>query len=118
MSLDKRWQGRYALLVPVSLDHIEAMGFAAVLAEALIGMEDRFTVDIKGHPANDHVRVEFLSYLLRKSGAITARLVSGNANLYDHISEARALVMTGSTVGLEAIVSRHPGDYVRQWSHL
>lgn len=100
-------RGRYALLVPVSLDYIEAMGFAAVLAEAMIGMEARFTVDIKGHPANDHAN-EFLRYLLRKSGAITARLVPGNANLYDHISKARALVMTGSTVGLEAIAFGTP----------
>ena len=103
----KDGKGRYALLVPVSLDHIEAMGFAAVLAEALIGMEDRFTVDIKGHPANDHAG-EFLSYLLRKSGAIMARLVPDNMNLYDYISEARALVMTGSTVGLEAIALGTP----------
>ena len=37
-------------------------------------MEDRFTVDIMGHPANDHAG-EFWGYLLRKSGPSWRRLV-------------------------------------------
>lgn len=99
--------GRYRLLVPVSLDKREAIGLAAVLAEALLGSERRFVLCIKGHPANDHSK-EFSSYLRRTAGAAAIHLVPREADLYEYIATAKALVMTGSTVGLEAIVLGTP----------
>lgn len=99
--------GRYRLLVPVSLDKHEAIGLAAVLAQALLGAEQRFVLCIKGHPANDHSK-EFSTYLRRKAGAARIHLVPRDADLYEYIGTAKALVMTGSTVGLEAIALGTP----------
>ncbi|MBI3899043.1 MAG: hypothetical protein HY308_12215 [Gammaproteobacteria bacterium] len=99
--------GKYPLLIPVSLDYNEALSFAAVLAEALVGSEHRFVLEIKGHPTNDH-GPEFLHRLQQKTSAINGQVVPATANLYDCIGRARALIMTGSTVGLEAIALGTP----------
>lgn len=107
MRATKDESGKYNLLVPVSLDYGEAMGFAAVLAEALVGAEDRFTLSVKGHPANNHARI-FSAYVASKVKSVVVRVMPDDANLYDCISSARALVMTGSTVGLEAIALGTP----------
>lgn len=95
-------QGRRTLMVPVSLDRREALGFAAVLAAALNGQEHRFVLNIKGHPANDHAR-DFADYLRHQNDAFVVHVVSQDTSLHDCICSANALVMTGSTVGLEAI---------------
>lgn len=92
----------YNLLVPVSLDRTEAEGLALILATALKGCEENFLLCIKGHPANDHSSY-FAEYLVGQNPNINCRVLELDGPLYDFIRNARALVMTGSTVGLEAL---------------
>lgn len=93
---------KQVVLVPVSLDRQEALNLAVLLAEAMKGREARLHICLKGHPANDHSALiaEFLHHL---NPALNVEAIPAQGALYTGILAARALVMTGSTVGLEAL---------------
>lgn len=95
-------QEKSTILVPVSLDRQEALSLAAVLAEAVRGRESRLCIRVKGHPADDH-SARVAGFLCQGNPLLSVEIMPAGGTLYEGIVASRALVMTGSTVGLEAL---------------
>lgn len=90
------------ILVLVSLNRAEALGLAAVIGRALSSNPRSFHVRLKAHPSNDHSEA-VLNALRRMNPKLSVEKLSPNCSLYDAILSAKALVMSGSTVGIEAL---------------
>ncbi|MCA9749900.1 MAG: hypothetical protein KC414_12400, partial [Romboutsia sp.] len=100
---DSTKKAKKLIFVPVSGHIDEVVSLAVVFAKALIKSKYEFDIILKPHPVKDLSEIFIKS--LRKYGYVSefVSVIHPHAAFYDELERSDALIVTGSTVGFEAM---------------